>query len=315
MIKAIPLTCTGHSRPVTHLSFSGKLSAANGSYLMVSGCKDGNPMLRNGVSGDWIGTFLGHKGAIWCSRLSEDGCRAITASADFSVNIWDTSTGEVLCSLPHGHIVRSCDFSPDSRQVVVDRIRVVTAGQEKIVRIWDTKLGTPPVVSKEWIAGESPVRTVLWIEDNIVLSASYGGEFIWWDISSDEPIATKRINITGEIGQVERDKEWVVAAAGTSMCILDVTTGEVVKRMDLNYNVSAIGISKDRTKFLTGCSADTWVRLHDLETGELLDTSKGHHGPVHVIGYSPDGCLVATGSEDGTIRLWKAVTGPYGLWR
>lgn len=30
----------------------------DGSFLLISACKDGNPMLRNWL-GDWVGTFLG----------------------------------------------------------------------------------------------------------------------------------------------------------------------------------------------------------------------------------------------------------------
>ena len=80
--KVVPLTCHGHSRPVTHLSFSCVTDSDE--YYLISGCKDNHPMLREGVTGDWIGTFIGHKGAVWQSRLSETATHAVTASADFT---------------------------------------------------------------------------------------------------------------------------------------------------------------------------------------------------------------------------------------
>jgi WD40 repeat protein len=79
--KAVPLVAPGHTRPITHLSFSHLLD--DGTYLLISSCKDGNPMLRE-WTGDWIGTFVGHKGAVWCTKLSHDGSRAASGSADFT---------------------------------------------------------------------------------------------------------------------------------------------------------------------------------------------------------------------------------------
>ena len=79
--KAVPLVCPGHTRPVTHLSFSPLQD--DQSYLLISSCKDGSPMLRE-WTGDWVGTFIGHKGAVWSSKISRDTSKAASGSADFT---------------------------------------------------------------------------------------------------------------------------------------------------------------------------------------------------------------------------------------
>jgi WD40 repeat protein len=51
------------------------------------------------------------------------------------------------------------------------------------------------------------------------------------------------------------------------------------------------------------------VRLWETGSGRLLATLRGHTGGVWGVALSADGQLVASGSFDGTVRLWEAQRG------
>ncbi|CAM9731568.1 unnamed protein product, partial [Sphacelaria rigidula] len=95
-------------------------------------------MIRNGSTGNWIGTFVGHKGAVWGVALDDSGLLAATASADFSARLWDAVTGNQIHEFVHKHIVKSVHFA-------ADRSKLATAGHEGTLRIFDVASpGSPP---------------------------------------------------------------------------------------------------------------------------------------------------------------------------
>ena len=54
--------------------------------------------------------------------------------------------------------------------------------------------------------------------------------------------------------------------------------------------------------------ADNTVKLWDVETNTNIATLEGHEGRVSSVAFSPDGTLLASGSEDDTVKLWDVET-------
>lgn len=272
------------------------------------------PMLRDGTSGDWIGTFKGHKGAVWSCQMDKSGSLAATASGDFSAQVWDAITGQSLYTLPHKHIVKTCDFAPNSKYLA-------TGGHEGILRIYDlTKCpkGAPLEVNMD-ASQKIQICKVCWLTDDTILAGCQDGVIRMWKITDfqknppTEPEHLLKTESGAEIRDMEiksttqRQQQILTVASGTQVYFFDLSNYQLIHvyKMPIHFkDEGGASLHPDGDKFIAGGS-DLWVRVFEFDTGRELECLKGHHGPIRCLRYSPDGLTYASGSEDGTIRLWK----------
>ena len=53
-----------------------------------------------------------------------------------------------------------------------------------------------------------------------------------------------------------------------------------------------------------GCMDPFNIYVWSLQTGRLLDVLTGHEGPIACLDFSPTSSTLASGSWDGTLKLW-----------
>ncbi|CAB3370666.1 Hypothetical predicted protein [Cloeon dipterum] len=304
-LRQTPLTCSGHTRPVVQLAFSGIVDSG---YYVISACKDGKPMLRQGDTGDWIGTFEGHKGAVWGVALNPDATRAASGAADFSAKVWDALSGDEIHSFQHNHIVKSVDFN------VVDPHLLATGSNEKLIRIYDlNKPEADPVVFTGHTA--SLKHAVFFREGSCLVSCADDKTLRVWDRSSGQEIQKLEFSAIPSSLEVSPDGTIITTTHGNYVSFWKADTLEKVKEVKVPTQVNSASLSPEKSMFVCG-GEDLKVYKFDYSSGNEIESFKGHFGPVHCIRFSPDGELYASGSEDGTLRLWQTTVGKtYGLWK
>ncbi|XP_037069609.1 serine-threonine kinase receptor-associated protein-like [Pollicipes pollicipes] len=303
-LRQTPLTCSGHTRPVVDLDFS---SITPEGYFMVSACKDGKPMLRQGDTGDWVGTFEGHKGAVWGVALNNDASRVATGAADFTAKLWDAQSGEELRGFQHKHIVKSVDFSADAGLLL-------TGSNEKMLRIYD--LAQPEAEPQLFKGHTASIKKVMFLPDGeTVISCGDDKSLRVWDRRTGEATRTVELPAAPMDVEVSADGQTLTVTHGKTVSFRSVESLEEFKSYSSATQLFSASLHPSQSVFVCG-GEDFIMYKYDYATGAELEACKGHFGPVHVVRFSPDGELYASGSEDGTLRLWQTTVGKtYGLWK
>jgi WD40 repeat protein len=234
------------------------------------------------------------------------------------VSYWDKPSRE-----DHRDLVRSLAFSPDSKLLA-------SVGYDAI-KIWSTSSGS--VVSKlntKWDAGSSPGDCVF-AEDGAVVLVPEPNALRKFSSVNGHLTRTLSYNFGQQLGtQILTSSNSSIAAVwdGYTIVLWDLQNHRALRALNCcdrgvgsqTYNVAlsadgarvAYGSVKEigPNGLLRDFVSDKYrVRVVETSSGRELHQLRGHTNTITCVAFSGDRQIVASGSLDGTIRVYDAGTG------
>jgi WD40 repeat protein len=217
--------------------------------------------------------------------------RVFSMGVDRNAGLWpNDTTGHALLA-PEGHRIVSASFNPKNEQIAF--------GTDKgFLYIWNYP-GTPMLVGDL----KASVAKVEFSADGTRLLTARPGLVAVWDFIGKRLLKQWDIHFEGDNAAMSSDGKWIVSGAGSNLIGSSVDDDRFVNCL-VEDHIRSVGFTPDNREFVVGTR--NWrLQTYPMETGAKHTTNlKGHTTAIRAFAFSPDGKQLATGGQDGVVKVW-----------
>jgi WD40 repeat protein len=151
---------------------------------------------------------------------------------------------------------------------------------------------------------------------NILFVGGFCGEYAMInlrahkDTKPTEGIATYHDNAITNHVQIHGSRgsympQAAISSNDSHLRVLDIATNKIVATHEYEHAINCSTLSPDqRLRVLVGDSCE--VMICHSDTGEILQSLEGHHDYGFACDWADDGWTIATGNQDGLVKIWDA---------